>query len=204
MLCYLYLVTGGSQVCRPHFHNPLHSWLADSKSMVPHAAHQWMSPFSSKSLTHPNPAAPLSVHPATSNASNSFNFPPTPPKDGTPENIGANTEYTPDNKPSHKHESQENIGASFFGSHGGGHTAHPVPTYPTFGGSDYPTGPLGFHAASVFKATSALSRPRTKTRSSAGNYTHSRHPLYRCIYKYIDLTRRTVLTPITHIDNLYY
>ncbi|XP_060069179.1 transcription factor GATA-3-like isoform X1 [Ylistrum balloti] len=159
-------VTGGSQVCRPHFHNPLHSWLTDSKSMVPHAAHQWMSPFAGKSLSHPNPAAPLSVHPATSNASSSFNFPPTPPKDGTPENVATSTEYTPENKPSQKHDSQEN-GSSFFGSHGGSHTAHPVPTYPSFGSSEYPSGPLGFHAASVFKATSALSRPRTKTRSSA-------------------------------------
>jgi hypothetical protein len=32
---YFISVSGSSQVCRPHFHTPLHSWITDAKSMVP-------------------------------------------------------------------------------------------------------------------------------------------------------------------------
>ncbi|XP_025106194.1 transcription factor GATA-3-like isoform X2 [Pomacea canaliculata] len=88
-------VSSASQMCRPHFHPPLHPWISEStKSMVPHAHSGWMtaSHFSNKALSHPSPTAPLSVHPPSSIApTNSFPFPPTPPKDGTPENIGGST-----------------------------------------------------------------------------------------------------------------
>ncbi|BFZ08253.1 hypothetical protein BsWGS_11292 [Bradybaena similaris] len=63
---------------------------------------------------------------------------------------------------------------SFLGAHGhhgtSAHTAHPVPTYPSYMGADpYSSGALGFHSASVFKSSSSSSlsnRPRAKTRSS--------------------------------------
>ena len=81
-----------SQVCRPHFHSALHPWDA-SKSLVPHAhSTGWISPFSATpgkgALSHPSPS-PLghSSGPATS-SSNPFNFPPTPPKDSTPDVSG--------------------------------------------------------------------------------------------------------------------
>jgi len=94
-------VTGG-QVCRPHFHSPLHPWIsaADAKPpMVPHPAHHagpaWCSPFPSKpSPHHPSPPG-IGVHHGPSAPSHSsphlFSFPPTPPKDATPDNVsGAN------------------------------------------------------------------------------------------------------------------
>lgn len=154
-------VSASSQVCRPHFHNPLHSWITDAKSMVPHAHSGWpMSPFSSKGLSHPNSSAQLSGISSTLSTSASFNFPPTPPKDGTPENVNASTEYTPESKPV-KQDSSDNQSPTY--SHT---TAHPMPTYPSYvtPGSDY-AGSLGFHPSSMFK--SAIPRPRTKTRSSA-------------------------------------
>lgn len=156
-------VSGGSQVCRPHFHPPLPSWLTEPKAMVPAAHSAWMNAYSKS--THPSATTPLSVHPATSissSSSASFNFPPTPPKDGTPENVNSSTEYTPENKPP-KSEMQD-IGPSYIGSHS---TAHSLPTYsPYVTSSEYAGGHFGFHPASVLKP-SALSRQRTKTRSSA-------------------------------------
>ena len=157
-------VSGSSQVCRPHFHTPLHSWITDAKSMVPHAHSGWpMSPFSSKGLSHPNaPNSSAQLSGASSiPTSSSFNFPPTPPKDGTPENVNASTEYTPDSKPIKQQDPQDNQSPPY--SHT---TAHPMATYPSYvtPGSDY-AGSLGFHPGSMFK--SAIPRPRTKTRSSA-------------------------------------
>ena len=157
--------SGTSQIQRPHFHTPLHPWITetksfslhDTKSMVPHAHSGWVNPFT-KSLSHPSPTAPLSVHPSTSLvASNSFSFPPTPPKDGTPENVQGHSEYTPDNKPKQMDGSE---GFSSF---------HPVPTYPYMTAGDYPSNHIGFHpSASVFKTASLSSRSRTKSRSSTG------------------------------------
>lgn len=95
-----------SQMCRPHFHTPLHPWIAESKPMVPNAHSGWISPFS-KTLSHPSPspAAPLpSVYssgiPTSSHlaptSSSSFTFPPTPPKDSsTPDMHGANNAAAP-------------------------------------------------------------------------------------------------------------
>ena len=85
-----------AQVCRPHFHTPLHPWMSDSKPVVPHAAHSgWISPFS-KSLSHHSPSAPLTVASTlpsvTSVSSHSLfpSFPPTPPKDSSPD-MGSST-----------------------------------------------------------------------------------------------------------------
>ncbi|CAC5388931.1 GATA-binding factor 2-like isoform X2 [Mytilus californianus] len=154
-------VSASSQVCRPHFPTPLHSWITDAKSMVPHAHSGWpMSPFNSKGLSHvSNSAGQLSGSSSSIPTSSSFNFPPTPPKDGTPENVNASTEYTPESKPV-KTDIHDNQSPSYS------HTAHPMPTYPSYvtPGSDY-AGSLGFHPGSMFKST--IPRPRTKTRSSA-------------------------------------
>lgn len=141
--------------CRPYFPAALHPFVAAEKPIHAHSGWPSMSPYNTK---HQSPTAPLSVHPPTSS---SFNFPPTPPKDGSTPETTSSTEYTPDSKPPKPSDSQENGISSFISSSHS--TAHPIPTYPSYT-SDYPS----FHpAASVFKATSALSRPRTKARSSA-------------------------------------
>lgn len=163
---------GSSNVYRPHFNHPLHHWAAiDSKPVVP--AHTgWSLSNYNKALSH-SATTPLSVHPASSIAtSSSFNFPPTPPKDGTPDNVNnnnnsSNTDYSSDK--SVAKEEQENGLSPFLPPNSSGHTAHPVPTYPPYmTGGDYGSG-LGFHHPSVFKHTSSSlsSRPRSKTRSSA-------------------------------------
>lgn len=142
--------------CRPYFPAALHPFVAAEKPIHAHSGWPSMSPYNTK---HQSPTAPLSVHPPTSS---SFNFPPTPPKDGSTPETTSSTEYTPDSKPPKPSDSQENAISSFISSSHS--TAHPIPTYPSYT-SDYSS----FHpAASVFKATSALSRPRTKARSSAG------------------------------------
>ncbi|XP_011412780.1 transcription factor GATA-3-like isoform X1 [Crassostrea angulata] len=142
--------------CRPYFPAALHPFVAAEKPIHAHSGWPSMSPYNTK---HQSPTAPLSVHPPTSS---SFNFPPTPPKDGSTPETTSSTEYTPDSKPPKPSDSQENGISSFISSSHS--TAHPIPTYPSYT-SDYHS----FHpAASVFKATSALSRPRTKARSSAG------------------------------------
>lgn len=142
--------------CRPYFPAALHPFVAAEKPIHAHSGWPSMSPYNTK---HQSPTAPLSVHPPTSS---SFNFPPTPPKDGSTPETTSSTEYTPDSKPPKPSDSQENAISSFISSSHS--TAHPIATYPSYT-SDYPS----FHpAASVFKATSALSRPRTKARSSAG------------------------------------
>ncbi|XP_059484949.1 GATA-binding factor 2-like isoform X2 [Neocloeon triangulifer] len=103
-----------SQVCRPHFHTPLHPWMSDtSKPMVPHPSHgsAWCSPFGASaknpaSTPHPSPPnnnnnnqsqpslpPPLPPHSAASGGVHSsphhhlFSFPPTPPKDATPDSV---------------------------------------------------------------------------------------------------------------------
>ncbi|XP_074645512.1 transcription factor GATA-3-like [Tubulanus polymorphus] len=168
-------VSGNSQVCRPHFHHtPLHHWITDTKAtVVPHAHSNWMNPFS-KSLTHHSPTAPLTVHPATSIAnhgvthtsgSHLFSFPPTPPKDTTPEAQTITSEYNPDNKPKSMTDSVE---SSFSAALTGGSHHHMAASYPTYMGPDYHTGTLGFShpAASMFKAAN-MARTRSQKRSSS-------------------------------------
>ncbi|XP_054722906.1 endothelial transcription factor GATA-2-like isoform X2 [Uloborus diversus] len=86
-----------SQMCRPHFHTPLHPWISEgAKPMVPHPAHgsAWCSPFSApgKGPHHPG-GAPSGVPPPHSaplpphSSPHLFSFPPTPPKDATPDTV---------------------------------------------------------------------------------------------------------------------
>ena len=275
-------VSSSAQMCRPHFHSPLHPWIPDtSKSMVPHAHSSWMgapfgagkAPLSHQMGSHTS----LPVHPSASSAivtSSSFSFPPTPPKDITPEsnnnnnnnnnnnsantnntastpngsnpsqgqaqaqsqgqvnpavanpspanpnagmNNGSSSSVNPNNSssvgnstpgvpmpmgsptndysalslPDYKYKSSSSLKMessgglseelpSFLGHPSGqghpgsSHTAHPVPTYPSYMGHDhYGGGALGFHTPGVFKSSSSSSsslssRPRAKTRSSTG------------------------------------
>lgn len=172
--CILISISAGGNIYRSNFPH-LNHWAIEGKSMV--TAHTGWGLYNNKSLSHGG-TTPLSVHPATSIAtSGSFSFPPTPPKDGTPDNssvnnasntnntnTSANSEYSSEKTVS-KQEEPEN-GLSSFMSSNTGHTAHPVPTYPSYG--DY-GGALGFHHPNMFKTSPPLSsRPRQKSRSSAG------------------------------------
>ncbi|XP_040269219.1 trans-acting T-cell-specific transcription factor GATA-3 isoform X3 [Bufo bufo] len=88
------------QVCRPPL---LHPWLDHSSKAIggPHAASPWNLPPFSK--TH-SPPGPLTVYPPTSSSSSSlvtghssphlFPFPPTPPKDVSPDPSISNTGST--------------------------------------------------------------------------------------------------------------
>lgn len=79
-------------MCRPHFHTPLHPWISEGAKppMVPHPAHgsAWCSPFSGKPPHGGSTAPPLhsgSLPPHSS--PHLFSFPPTPPKDATPDTV---------------------------------------------------------------------------------------------------------------------
>ena len=187
---------GGNQVCRPHFPSALHPWglPPETKPMVPHAHGGWhtITPFSgaSKTLSHPGSTGHhlgSSMHssgiantPASGNSL--FSFPPTPPKDSTPDMGGANaqhqhpqaqhphagtagqpTEYSPDTKP----KDHSGAGSGMEGmlppssASPSYPTAHHMPTYPY---TDYTSSAL-FHPANMFKAAT-LARVRTNKRSS--------------------------------------
>lgn len=192
----LFYVTGGGNIYRANFPH-LNPWATiDGKSMVP--AHTSWGLYNNKSLGHGG-TTPLSVHPPTTIAtSGSFSFPPTPPKDGTPDNnsvntnanntnntnnnTSANSEYS-EQKPVSKQEPEQENGLSSFMSSNSSHTAHPVPTYPSYMGGEYGGG-IGFHHANMFKTSPPLSsRPRQKSRSSAGNCSVSVIPSLRCHFK---------------------
>lgn len=75
------LSSGSGQVCRPHFHTPLHPWL-DSKALGSGA---WGSGFQQDAAPSDKPLSPAQhphPHPL-------FSFPPTPPKDSTPDSVAA-------------------------------------------------------------------------------------------------------------------
>lgn len=79
-----------SQVCRPHFHSPLHPWISDTAkaaaaaaAMVPHHGAAWCSPFPPAKPQPSPPTAPSHSSPHL------FSFPPTPPKDATPDPAAA-------------------------------------------------------------------------------------------------------------------
>ncbi|KOB66622.1 Grain [Operophtera brumata] len=75
-------LSGGSgQVCRPHFHTPLHPWL-DSKALGGGA---WGGGFNQDASQADKPLSPAQHH----HPHPLFSFPPTPPKDSTPDSVAA-------------------------------------------------------------------------------------------------------------------
>ncbi|KPJ09803.1 GATA-binding factor C [Papilio machaon] len=75
-------LSGGSgQVCRPHFHTPLHPWL-DSKALGGGA---WGGGFQQEGAQADKPLSPAQHH----HPHPLFSFPPTPPKDSTPDSVAA-------------------------------------------------------------------------------------------------------------------
>lgn len=73
------------QVCRPHFHAPL-PWLSEPpKSLASSAASAWGSPFACPQ--DPQDKVSQAVQNSQSSGQHLFSFPPTPPKDSTPDSV---------------------------------------------------------------------------------------------------------------------
>lgn len=74
-----------SQVCRPHFHPPLHPWLSDASAKPLGHSGPWV-PFGGGAG---DPDKSQSPNTAPAQPHNIFSFPPTPPKDSTPDSVSS-------------------------------------------------------------------------------------------------------------------
>ncbi|XP_070559039.1 GATA-binding factor 2-like isoform X2 [Ptychodera flava] len=178
----------GSQVCRPHFHAPPIQWI-ESRSGG-HTA--WCANPFSKTPHHSTTTGPISVHPANSLSSTAhahtsphlFNFPPTPPKESTPDNITGTATYPLDynsQSTDDKIHSKSSLSSSLsdnslssssaltMSSQSGMSQTHPMPTYPAYVTSSDFSNSLSFHPSvlSARNVNFSTPRPRTKTRSNS-------------------------------------
>lgn len=174
-----------SQVCRPSLLHGSLPWLDGSKGIGPHhSTSPWnLGPFPKTSLHHSSPG-PLSVYPPASSSSLSgghssphlFTFPPTPPKDVSPDptisTSGSISTVRQEDKECIKYQvslsdskldsahsrSMASLGAGMSSAH------HPIATYPSYV-SDY--GPGLFPPSSLIGGSSSSygSKTRPKTRS---------------------------------------
>ncbi|XP_050963434.1 transcription factor GATA-3 isoform X4 [Labeo rohita] len=179
----------GTQVCRPSLLHGSLPWLDGSKPIGPHhSTSPWnLGPFPKTSLHHSSPG-PLSVYPPASSSSLSaghssphlFTFPPTPPKDVSPDpaisTSGSGSSVRQEDKECIKYQvslaesmkldsahsrSMASIGPGASSAH------HPIATYPSYV-SDY--GPGLFPPSSLIGGSSSSygSKTRPKTRSCSG------------------------------------
>ncbi|XP_016325981.1 transcription factor GATA-3-like isoform X4 [Sinocyclocheilus anshuiensis] len=179
----------GTQVCRPSLLHGSLPWLDGSKPIGPHhSTSPWnLGPFPKTSLHHSSPG-PLSVYPPASSSSLSaghssphlFTFPPTPPKDVSPDpaisTSGSGSSIRQEDKECIKYQvslaesmkldsahsrSMASIGPGVSSTH------HPIATYPSYV-SDY--GPGLFPPSSLIGGSSSSygSKTRPKTRSCSG------------------------------------
>lgn len=200
----------GTQVCRPHLiHSPGISWLDGGKAALSaHHHNAWaVSPFSKPSLHHPGSASPgglSAVYPCSSNSNtvsasslsppshsspHLYAFPPTPPKDVSPDPGAASPSATRmDEKDSIKYHVSLAEGMKLEGSSPlrsslasmsaqSPSTHHPIPTYPSYSlpaAHDY--GGSLFHPGSLLGAASGFShKNKGKTRSCTGESPETRH-----------------------------
>ncbi|XP_034018925.1 transcription factor GATA-3 isoform X3 [Thalassophryne amazonica] len=178
-----------SQVCRPSLLHGSLPWLEGSKGIAPHhSTSPWnLSPFPKNPLHHGSPAS-LSVYPPSSSSSLStghssphlFTFPPTPPKDVSPDpgisTPGSSSSGRQEDKECIKYQvtlaesmklesthsrSVASIGAGSSSAH------HPIATYPPYV-PEY--GPGLFPPSSLIGGSSSSygSKTRPKTRSCSG------------------------------------
>ncbi|KAK1166969.1 hypothetical protein AOXY_G11607 [Acipenser oxyrinchus oxyrinchus] len=173
----------GSQVCRPPLIHGSLSWLDGNKSLGSHhSTSPWnLSPFPKTSLHHSSPGA-LSVYPSASSAGHSsphlFTFPPTPPKDVSPDSAistaGSSSSGRQDEKECIKYQvsladtmklESAHCRSSMASIGGGASSAHhPIATYPSYV-PEY--GPGLFPPSSLIGGSSSSygSKTRPKTRS---------------------------------------
>ncbi|XP_051790756.1 transcription factor GATA-3 isoform X5 [Erpetoichthys calabaricus] len=177
----------GSQVCRPPLLHSSLSWLDGGKAITSHhSTSPWnLSPFPKTPLHHSSPGT-LSVYPPASSSSLSaghssphlFTFPPTPPKDVSPDPAistqGSSTSNRQEDKEcikyqvsltetmklesTHSRNSMASIGGGASSAH------HPIATYPPYV-PDY--GPGLFPPSTLIGGSSSSygSKTRPKTRS---------------------------------------
>ncbi|XP_034528982.1 transcription factor GATA-3 isoform X4 [Notolabrus celidotus] len=145
-----------SQVCRPSLLHGSLPWLEGSKGIAPHhSTSPWnLSPFPKNPLHHGSPAS-LSVYPSASSSSSSlstghtsphlFTFPPTPPKDVSPDpgisTPGSSSSLRQEDKESIKYqvtlaesmklESAHSRSMASIGA-GSGSAHHPIAAYPSY------------------------------------------------------------------------
>uniref|UniRef100_A0A672S0A8 Transcription factor GATA-3 n=1 Tax=Sinocyclocheilus grahami TaxID=75366 RepID=A0A672S0A8_SINGR len=204
----------GTQVCRPSLLHGSLPWLDGSKPIGPHhSTSPWnLGPFPKTSLHHSSPG-PLSVYPPASSSSLSaghssphlFTFPPTPPKDVSPDpaisTSGSGSSIRQEDKECIKYQvslaesmkldsahsrSMASIGPGMSSTH------HPIATYPSYV-SDY--GPGLFPPSSLIGGSSSSygSKTRPKTRSCSGRrqhthtHTHTHTHIYIYIYIYMHM-----------------
>ncbi|XP_039617242.1 transcription factor GATA-3 isoform X2 [Polypterus senegalus] len=180
----------GSQVCRPPLLHSSLSWLDGGKAITSHhSTSPWnLSPFPKTPLHHSSPGT-LSVYPPASSSSLSaghssphlFTFPPTPPKDVSPDpaisSQGSSTSNRQEDKEcikyqvsltetmklesTHSRNSMAQIGGGASSAH------HPIATYPPYV-PDY--GPGLFPPSTLIGGSSSSygSKTRPKTRSCSG------------------------------------
>ncbi|XP_023664800.1 transcription factor GATA-3 isoform X2 [Paramormyrops kingsleyae] len=179
-----------SQVCRPPLLHGSLPWLDSGKTLGSHpGASPWnLGHFPKNPLHHGSPGA-LSVYPPASSSSLSgghssphlFTFPPTPPKDVSPDpsistpNSGSSNrqeekeciKYQVSLAESMKLESAHNRSMASIGA-GASSAHHPIPTYPSYV-PEYAPASL-FPPSSLIggSPSSYASKARPKTRSSSG------------------------------------
>lgn len=202
LCCFIARLTG-SQVCRPHLlHSPGISWLDGGKAALSaHHHNAWaVSPFSKSSLHHHGSASPgglSAVYPCSSNSNtvsassltppshsspHLYTFPPTPPKDVSPDPGAASPSATRmDEKESTKYQVSLPEGMKMEGcsplrstlasmSAQTPSTHHPIPTYPTYSlPAAHEYGSSLFHPGSLLGASSSFThKNKGKTRSCTG------------------------------------
>ncbi|KAM8973632.1 trans-acting T-cell-specific transcription factor GATA-3 isoform 2-T2 [Pelodytes ibericus] len=176
----------GSQVCRPPL---LHSWLDGSKALGGHhSASPWNLPPFSKTPIHHSSPGPLSVYPPASSSSlaaghsspHLFTFPPTPPKDVSPDpsisTSGSSASSRQEEKECVKYQVslaesmklESSHARSSMASLGGGPSSahHSISSYPSYV-QEYSPG-LFPPSSFVGSPTSFACKSRPKTRSSTG------------------------------------